>query len=105
MAPTIRGESLDGEAISTDRMKGKRLLVIFTGQWCVACRYLYPITRELAETNASDLQIISISSDSTFAESQSTAKEEKFSWPILWDGSPNGPIATEWQIDGWRLSY
>lgn len=105
LAPPIQGTDLHGRPLPRADYQGKVVLLVFGGHWCVACRGLYPLERELATRHAArPFALLGVNSDQSRELAMKTAQAEKMTWPILWDGgSAEGPLATAWNVRGWPL--
>ena len=50
--------------------------------------------------------IIGVNSDSDREKLKTVLQREKITWRSFWDGgSPNGPIARQWNVSGWPTTY
>lgn len=103
-APAIQGSDLRGKPFSRADYQGKVVLLIFGGHWCVACRGLYPLERELSAKHAGrPFTVLGVNTDSTREIALKTADAEKMTWPVLWDGASKPPLATTWNVRAWPL--
>ncbi len=104
-APATTGNDFSGKLLSLADHKGKAVLLTFSGHWCVACRNLYPLERELARKHAGrPYATFGVNSDATREIVKKVIEEEKMTWPLVWDGgSTDGPLAELWNVRGWPL--
>jgi hypothetical protein len=67
---------------------------------------MYPHERSLVKKLArKPFALIGVNSDEDRDHLRKVIKEEEFSWRSFWDGSPEGPIATQWNVSGWPTIY
>jgi thiol-disulfide isomerase/thioredoxin len=104
-SPATEGVDIAGNKLSLADYQGKVVLLIFSGQWCTACRTLYPVERALSTKYANrPFTIFGINSDQRRDLVKRMVETEKMTWPIIWDeGSIHGPMATKWNVKGWPL--
>lgn len=101
-SPVTEGVDIAGKTLSLADYKGKVVLLIFSGQWCAACRTLYPVERALsAKYESRPFAIFGINSDQRRDLVNRMVETEKMTWPIIWDeGGIHGPVATRWNVKG-----
>jgi peroxiredoxin len=111
-APEIVGANLDGEPMKLSDYRGKVVVLKFGGAWCGICRAEYPYERFLMELYTGwPFAILGVDS----SDSSDAARQGRFmyglSYPAWWDGASGhdgagrGPIATEWNVQGWPTTY
>src|SRR6184192_2705719 len=67
---------------------------------------MYPHERSLVEKYANKpFVIFGINSDKDPEKLKKRMAEEKITWPVLIDGSTEGPVAKAWGIHGWPTVY
>jgi hypothetical protein len=68
---------------------------------------MYPHERSLVEKmKGRPFAIIGVNSDGDRAALKKTIAQEKITWRSFWDGgSTNGPISSEWNVQGWPTLY
>ncbi|MFT4189710.1 MAG: TlpA disulfide reductase family protein [Aeromicrobium sp.] len=112
-APTLEGEDLDGEPLSTDDYAGQVLVVNVWGSWCPPCRAEAPILKELSETYAAEgapVQFLGIVNRSKNAAAQAFNDTYGIAYPSFADSGgslelrfvdslPSQAIPTTWVID------
>lgn len=107
-APDIEGNDLDGIKFRLSDYRGKVVMLDFWGQWCPPCRAMYPREQELVRKLA-DLPfvLIGINSDQEFDTAKEAVRDEGLSWRHFWNGpkGTNGPIAKQWNVEGWPTFY
>jgi glutathione peroxidase-family protein len=68
---------------------------------------MYPHERSLVEKyQGKPFIILGVNSDESREEAQRAVTEEKLAWPSFFDdGSTDGPIARQWNVNGWPTVY
>ena len=68
---------------------------------------MYPHERSLVEKNKDrPFAIVGINSDDNREKLKETITKETITWRSFWDGgSPSGPIANKWGVEGWPTVY
>jgi hypothetical protein len=68
---------------------------------------MYPHERSLVEQyQGKPFIILGVNSDDSREEAQRAVAQEKLAWPSFFDGgSTDGPIARQWNINGWPTLY
>ncbi len=62
-APIFSLESLEGEVVTLDQLKGKKVLINFWATWCPPCKEELPDMQELYNENQNKLEILAINLD------------------------------------------
>ena len=107
-APDIVGKDLDGVEFRLSDYRGKVVLLDFWGHWCPPCRAMYSheqeITRKLADK---PFVLIGANSDRNLETARGAVSSENLSWRHFWIGpkGTNGPIANQWNVEGWPSVY
>jgi cytochrome oxidase Cu insertion factor (SCO1/SenC/PrrC family) len=65
---------------------------------------MYPDLRELQETHADRLSIVSIMCDEHRADAEEGVTTGKLTWNVHWDGK-RGPVATRWAVTSFPTVY
>lgn len=104
-APVTIGTDLQGNKVSLSTFRGKVVLLTFSGHWCIACRNLYPLERELLGKHSEKLfSALTVNSDASRELAKKVVQDEKMTWPVIWDGgSTEGPLAQKWNVQSWPL--
>ncbi len=101
-APIVSGEDTDGQLFSLSDYRGKVVMLRFWGDWCPACRAMYPFERELTKAyRGRRFALIGVNSDGreTCREAQ---QRNSLAWRSFWDGgTTTGAIATTYQVQDW----
>lgn len=101
-APATTGQDSDGQIFSLSDYEGKVVMLRFWGDWCPACRAMYPYERELTQRYRNrKFALIGVNSD---PQNRCRAAQEKSSltWRSFWDGGAvGGPIAQLYQVEDW----
>jgi hypothetical protein len=68
---------------------------------------MYPHERSLVKRLAGKpFALLGVNSDADRGALKKTLVEEGLSWPSWWDGgSPQGKIASHWNVRGWPTTY
>lgn len=101
-APQFAGEDTDGVLFRLNDYRGKVVMLRFWGDWCPACRAMYPFERDLVERQKNrPFALIGINSDSI--ERCRTAQErDNLVWRTIWDGgTTTGPTSKIFQVKQW----
>ena len=82
-SPSIAATLLDGQAFSTDQLKGKVLLVNFWATWCGPCREEMPaIDAYYRAHRAQGLEVLALSTDELKDESKVREAAQPYSFPV-----------------------
>jgi peroxiredoxin len=109
-APEIGGHDLEGKYFRLSDYRGSVVVLVFSGDWCGACRGEYPYHRLLLELYRDrPFALLGVSSDPD-PEAAKKAKDERgLSYRMWWDGDAtkktDGPIASAWGIGGWPTVF
>lgn len=101
-APLFAGEDTDGVLFRLKDYRGKVVMLRFWGDWCPACRAMYPFERELVKTQKNrPFALIGINSDS-IKDCQRAQERDGLVWRTIWDGgSTTGPTSKIFQVKQW----
>ena len=103
-APEIEGTDLNGEPLRLSEFRGKVVVLDFWADWCPHCRAMYGHERELVEKYPADkFALLGINCDER-ARVDSVIKSGQVTWRSWFDG-PQGPISTQWQVEGFPTVY
>ena len=111
VAPVLRGEDLNGEALSTSDFAGKVIVVNLWGQWCVPCRAEAPVLKVVADEYASrNVQFVGIVNKSDPQAAKAFNSSVGITYPSFADQGgalelsfrkslPTTAIPTTWVLD------
>lgn len=101
-APATTGQDVDGELFSLSDYRGKVVMLRFWGDWCPACRAMYPFEREVTQAYRNRrFALIGVNSDSR-DKCRRVQDDSRLTWRSFWDGGDTqGPIATLYQVEDW----
>ncbi len=104
-APTVAGETIDGQAVQLAQFRGRWVLVNFFATWCVPCRQEHSELVRFANQHgqAGDLQVLGVVYDDSLDAVRDFRSREGGDWPLLVD--PNGRIALDFGVSGVPESY
>jgi thiol-disulfide isomerase/thioredoxin len=105
-APDLAGIDLHGQEFSLKSLKGRVIVLSFSGHWCGPCRAMHAVERELMKKHTrEDVELIEINSDGDPASVAATMKKDELTWRCLTDGGSDGPLSRAWQIESWPTFY
>jgi thiol-disulfide isomerase/thioredoxin len=97
-APPLIGEDSDGKEFCLSNYKGKVVVVLFSADWCVPCKKLYPELRELQKKfDEKDFAVVSVMADREVKTVRDAITKGDITWRAVWDGE-GGPIHSKWNI-------
>jgi peroxiredoxin len=106
LAPEIEGVDVDGERFMLSDLRGKVVLLVFSGEWYPECTEMYARQRALLKLYAREpLALVNVNTDPTPDKLRASIKAGRVTWRCWWDGGPNGPIATSWAVKGYPYVY
>lgn len=94
----------DSESLSTEKFKGKVILVDFWASWCSPCQQALPMYDKFRnEFSRDDFEILAINLDEEISDAKEFLKEHPLSYPVLYDGKSE--IAKRFDLKGMPSSY
>jgi peroxiredoxin len=101
-APPTTGRDVDGQVFSLSDYEGKVVMLRFWGDWCPACRAMYPYERKVTrEYRNRPFALIGVNSDPE-KRCRTAQKKHSLTWRTFWDGGDvKGPIAHMYQVEDW----
>jgi thiol-disulfide isomerase/thioredoxin len=106
IAPEIKGEDIDGNAMKLSDYRGKVVMLSFWGEWCGPCMELIPYERSIAtRMNRKPFVLLGVNSDKDRAKAKEVTARERISWRSWWDGEAPGTIASQWGVRQWPMIY
>lgn len=102
VAPATTGQDVDGTTFSVSDYQGKVVMLRFWGDWCPACRAMYPYEREITKRYRNrPFALIGVNSDSR-RKCREAQQKAALTWRSFWDGgNTGGTIANLYQIEDW----
>ncbi len=107
LAPAIHGIDLNGKPVKLDAFRGKIVMIVFWASWCGPCMKEVPHERELVEKFAGrPFTILGINADSAREDALKAVKNEKMTWPQVFDGDPSaGAVARLYDVKSLPTFY
>jgi len=105
VAPELEGVSVTGQKLKLSDYRGKVVVLVFWGSWCGPCMADVPDWRELTTKYAGrPFTVVGVNSGDTKDGVKTAMKEQKMTWPILFDGE-DGPIMRKWNVLSFPMVY
>jgi cytochrome c biogenesis protein CcmG/thiol:disulfide interchange protein DsbE len=87
VAPTVAGDTIEGEEVTTTEQRGRWVVVNFFASWCTPCREEHP---QLAAFDAAhraerDAVLVSVTFDDSAEDARDFFEEHGGSWPVIDD--------------------
>lgn len=96
--PEISGRDHADQPHSLNDLRGRIVVLTFSGDWCPPCKAMYPQLRELREQYESKgLSVVSVVTDKTIDTLRQAISEKNITWRCWWDGE-DGEIVSTWGI-------
>ncbi|WP_212922915.1 TlpA family protein disulfide reductase [Capnocytophaga cynodegmi] len=103
--PIVGKDLITGKEISTEKLKGKYILLDFWAVWCVPCIKEFPFLKKLyEETDRNKFEIIGIAGDSEEMAVRDRIEKNAISWPQIVSNDINNIIKT-FDIKGYPKIY
>jgi len=97
VAPAFSLATLDGESVSLDSLRGKRVLLHFWATWCGVCRQEFGALNAVQGSLSADEALVTVVADSDDPEAiRRFAQEHQLRYPIL--------LASESVVRDYRVS-
>jgi peroxiredoxin len=97
--PEIEGADHEGKIFRLSELRGKVVVLTFSGNWCGPCVEMYPQERELvARLKGRPFALVCVSTDTAVETLKKSISSGEITWRCWWDGGSGGPIATRWGI-------
>ncbi len=103
-APAWHLETLEGDSISLDELRGKVVLLNFWASWCIPCRAEHSVlTRAASEWPEEDLEVIGIVYDDSRRNAQRFLDQLGNAWQHVLD--PGSRTAIDYGVHGVPESF
>ncbi len=97
-APDITGKDPEGKTFKLSDYRGRVVMLTFSGNWCGACRALYPKERGLVERfKDRPFVLLSVNTDEEIGTLRKSVETGEITWRCWWDGR-SGPIMERWGV-------
>lgn len=101
VAPEIDGEDVEGRRFRLSEYRGRVVLLTFSGNWCGPCRAKYPEERALVEKlKGRPFALLSVNTDQDRGTLRRAIAQGEITWRCWWESGVDGPICTQWAIQG-----
>jgi thiol-disulfide isomerase/thioredoxin len=99
MAPAFAVNTMDGQRVSLDDLKGKVVLLDFWATWCGPCREALPHMKNIAKNfQGQPLVILSVSLDQDEQKWKDFIAKNGMTWLHYRDGGFNGPVSRMFSV-------
>jgi cytochrome c biogenesis protein CcmG/thiol:disulfide interchange protein DsbE len=87
VAPTVAGDTIDGDRVSSTEQRGRWVVVNFFASWCTPCLEEHPqlAAFDAAHRAEGDAVLISVTFDDSAEEARDFFEEHGGSWPVIDD--------------------
>ncbi|MHC5540217.1 TlpA family protein disulfide reductase [Singulisphaera rosea] len=101
VAPEIDGKDVEGRRFRLSEYRGRVVFLTFSGNWCGPCRAKYPEERALVERlKGRPFALLSVNTDEDPETLRRAIDQGEITWPCWWESGVEGPICTQWAIQG-----
>jgi peroxiredoxin len=105
-APDFEATDPNGKTFKLSKYRGKVVVLSFWGFWGSACRLMIPAQKRMVDRlEGKPFALVGINSDGDPAVVRSILQENGITWRNAVDGSPEGPLATRWNVRAWPTIY
>lgn len=100
--PSIEGITMDGQPIRLSDHRGKVVVLIF---WCRSVADdVVTLTKVLGSIPPDRIAVLGINGDEEQGIAREAVEKQGFGFPSVWD-KRDGPIAKDWNVNGWVTTY
>jgi len=105
-APEIVGVDLDGEPIKLSDYRGKVVALSFWANWCKYCVELFPHEKQLVEEfREQPFVLLGANGDEPITLAKKAQEKYQLPWRSFYLDGPEGPIPTQWGVNGWPTIF
>jgi cytochrome c biogenesis protein CcmG, thiol:disulfide interchange protein DsbE len=104
-APTFSVRTFDGQALSSETLAGKPVIVNFWNSWCIPCQQELPSLLQFEQRHAGDgsFVLLGVVRDDTPDAARQYAAAERMTWPLAPD--PGSSLALAFGTRGQPETY
>jgi peroxiredoxin len=102
-APNFELETLSGEQLSLEDLRGKTVLLNFWATWCGPCRVEMPAIQSRFERHESELEVLAINFDEPVDQVRAYVQDLGLTFTVLLD--PGGEVQRLYRIRGYPSTY
>lgn len=104
-APSLVGRDVEGKEFRLSDCKGKVTIVMFSANWCLPCKEVYPTLRKVQKQfEGKPVEIVSIMADSEVTTVRKAIQNGEITWRAVWDGL-QGPIVSKWNVSSFPTLF
>ncbi|MFO0808310.1 MAG: TlpA disulfide reductase family protein [Gemmataceae bacterium] len=105
-APDFTATTLNGDTVKLADLRGKVVVLDFWATWCGPCVAQIPHVKTMVRKfEGKPFVFLGVSVDDEQDVLRSFVKNQRLSWPIVFDGGQSGPIATEYKVRAYPTVY
>ncbi len=105
-APEIEGKDVDGRPMKLSDHRGKVVVLAWWATWCGPCMAAVPAEKALIRRmEGKPFVFLGINGDEDVGRLKAQVREHGIPWDSWYEGGPNGPISTRWNVLGWPTVY
>lgn len=99
-APALVRQTLDGQPIDLNTLRGKVVVIDFWASWCEPCKKEFPMLQKLHDTLPDEqVQFLGVCLDDETKTMRATIRSQGLTYPQVWfPGGVDSAVAREWQI-------
>lgn len=105
-APEIEGVDADGVPMRLSDHRGKVVALVWWATWCAPCMAMVPRERQLVRRlEGRPFVLLGVNGDEDAARLRRQVEDRQIPWRSWFDGGPDGPISTRWNVRTWPTVF